>query len=76
MGDRYDRPFFFHFKSISYPSMLFGMWFYCNRLEFDFGWQTHFYDNIILDQRAFENISIYILNNAAKREIDKFHTNK
>ncbi|WP_316806987.1 hypothetical protein [Pedobacter agri] len=42
----------------------------------EFGWQTRFYDNIIRDQQAFENISNYILNNAAKWEMDKFHANK
>lgn len=49
---------------------------HCNRLGIEFGWQTRFYDNIIRDQQAFENISNYILNNAAKWEMDKFHANK
>jgi len=46
---------------------------YCNRLGFEFGWQTRFYDHIIRDGRAFENISNYIINNQEKWDIDKFY---
>jgi putative transposase len=46
---------------------------YCNRLGFEFGWQTRFYDHIIRDGRAFENISSYIINNPEKWDIDKFY---
>lgn len=49
---------------------------HCNRLGIEFGWQTRFYDHIISDTRAFENISNYILNNASKWELDKFHGKK
>ena len=49
---------------------------YCNRLDFEFGWQTRFYDHIIRDGRAFENISNYIVNNPAKWDIDKFYLNE
>lgn len=46
---------------------------HCNRLGIEFGWQTRFYDHIIRDDKAFENISNYILNNAIKWEMDKFN---
>jgi putative transposase len=46
---------------------------YCNQLGFEFGWQTRFYDHIIRDGRAFENISNYIINNPEKWDIDKFY---
>jgi len=46
---------------------------HCNRLGIEFGWQTRFYDHIIRDDQAFENISYYILNNATKWEMDKFN---
>lgn len=46
---------------------------HCNRLDIEFGWQTRFYDHIIRDDKAFENISHYILNNATKWEMDKFN---
>ncbi|MFW0716996.1 transposase [Pedobacter sp. N23S346] len=49
---------------------------YCNRLGFEFGWQTRFYDHIIRDGRAFENISNYIINNPEKWDIDKFFANE
>jgi len=49
---------------------------HCNRLGFEFGWQTRFYDHIIRDGRAFENISNYIVNNPEKWDIDKFYANE
>lgn len=49
---------------------------HCNRLGFEFGWQTRFYDHIIRDGRAFENISNYIINNPEKWDIDKFYANE
>ena len=38
----------------------------------DFAWQTRFHDHIIRDQRAFINISNYIINNPSKWGEDKF----
>ncbi|OWK71673.1 transposase [Pedobacter sp. AJM] len=45
---------------------------HCNRLDFDFGWQTRFYDRIIRDETSFQNISNYIINNPMNWEKDKF----
>lgn len=39
----------------------------------DFGWQARYHDHIIRDQRAFENISKYIINNPAKWKEDRFY---
>ena len=36
---------------------------YCNRLELPMAWQPRFHDRIIRDDRAFRNISRYIVNN-------------
>lgn len=47
-----------------------------NRLGFEFGWQTRFHDHIICDEKAFDKISNYIINNASKWEEDKFYKNK
>lgn len=49
---------------------------HCNRLGFDFGWQTRFYDHIIRDERSFQNISNYIINNPMNLEKDKFIKNE
>lgn len=46
---------------------------HANRLELQFKWQTRFHDHIIRDQRAFKNISNYIINNPTKWGNDKFH---
>lgn len=45
---------------------------HCNRLGFDFGWQTRFYDRIIRDETSFQNSSNYIINNPMNWEKDKF----
>lgn len=47
---------------------------HANRLNFDFGWQTRFYDHIIRDQKAFDTISNYIINNPTKWGEDKFRS--
>ena len=47
---------------------------HANRLNLDFGWQTRFYDHIIRDERAFNTISNYIINNPSKWEGDKFRS--
>ena len=37
-------------------------------------WQRNYYENIIRDEQAYQNISSYILNNPAKWNEDKFFT--
>jgi putative transposase len=46
---------------------------HANRLNFEFKWQTRFHDHIIRDQKSFNNISNYIINNPSNWGIDKFH---
>jgi len=36
-------------------------------------WQRNYYEHIIRDERAYNNISNYIINNPAKWDEDKFH---
>jgi len=45
---------------------------HANRLELKFKWQTRFYEHIIRDEKSFENITRYIINNPTKWERDKF----
>lgn len=40
----------------------------------NFAWQRLFWDNIIRDERAFEHITRYILNNPAAWDKDRFYT--
>ena len=49
---------------------------HCNRLGYEFGWQTRFHDHIIRDEKSFQTISEYIINNPAKWEVDKFYSIK
>ena len=49
---------------------------HANRLGFDFGWQTRFYDHIVRNEKAFQNISNYIINNPANWDKDKFYENE
>lgn len=42
----------------------------------NFGWQKLFWDNIIKDETAFDNITNYIINNPKKWENDKFYPNE
>lgn len=44
-----------------------------NRLGYDFSWQSRFHDHIIRNQKSFERISNYILNNPSLWEKDCFH---
>ncbi|MDT0649859.1 transposase [Autumnicola edwardsiae] len=46
---------------------------HARKINPDFAWQTRFYDIIIRDDRAFNNISEYIKNNPTKWAADKFH---
>ncbi|MGN8058278.1 transposase [Pedobacter sp. 22163] len=36
-------------------------------------WQRNYYEHIIRDERAYNNISNYIINNPSKWDKDKFH---
>ena len=36
-------------------------------------WQGDYYEHIIRDERAYHNISEYIINNPSKWTADKFH---
>ena len=45
---------------------------HANRLGFTFKWQTRFYEHIIRDEKSFENITRYIINNPTKWERDNF----
>jgi REP element-mobilizing transposase RayT len=49
---------------------------HCNRLGFEFGWQTRFYDHIIRDANSFETIQNYITNNPMNWGKDKFYGNE
>jgi putative transposase len=46
---------------------------HANRLGYEFVWQTRFHDHIIRDEKSFQRISDYIINNPAKWEEDKFY---
>lgn len=45
---------------------------HAHRLGFDFAWQTRFHDHIIRDDKSFQNINNYIINNPANWQEDKF----
>jgi putative transposase len=49
---------------------------HANRLGFDFAWQVRFHDHIIRDEKSFNFISQYIINNPEKWEDDKFYSKK
>lgn len=49
---------------------------HCNRLDFDFAWQTRFHDHIIRNAQSFENIQNYIANNPMNWDKDKFYGNE
>ncbi len=46
---------------------------HANRLGYEFKWQSRFYDTIIRSQKAYENITNYIIDNPQKWEIDRFN---
>ncbi len=46
---------------------------HANRLKYEFAWQTRFHDHIIRDDKSFQNISNYIINNPKKWDEDKFY---
>lgn len=45
---------------------------HAHRLEFDFQWQTRFHDHIIRDNKSFQTIANYIINNPTNWQGDKF----
>ena len=45
---------------------------FCNENKLPFGWQSRFHDHIIRDNDEFHRIRIYIMNNPANWETDKF----
>lgn len=45
---------------------------YCNLLNLPFGWQTRFHDHIIRDEKSFQRISEYIINNPINWPGDQF----
>ena len=49
---------------------------HARRLGFEFAWHPRFYDHIIRDQKAFHNISNYIINNPKKWQDDKLNGGK
>ncbi len=49
---------------------------HCNRLGFEFGWQSRFHDHIIRDAKSFSTIQYYIANNSINWEQDKFYGNE
>lgn len=46
---------------------------HANRLGYEFGWQTRFHDHIIRDEKAFDKISNYIINNPSNWKEDRFY---
>jgi putative transposase len=45
---------------------------HCNRLNFDFDWQSRFHDHIIRSDQSFLRIATYIKNNPANWKDDTF----
>ena len=45
---------------------------HANRLKFNFAWQTRFHEHIIRDEKSFQNISQYIVNNPLNWSADQF----
>lgn len=46
---------------------------HANRLELEFQWQPRFHDHIIRDEKSYQRISTYIMNNPAHWQEDKFY---
>jgi len=42
----------------------------------NFSWQRNYYEHIIRDEKSFNTISEYIINNPLKWEIDKYYEQK
>ena len=45
---------------------------HAHRLQFDFAWQPRFHDHIIRDEKSFQTISNYIVNNPSNWSADQF----
>ena len=45
---------------------------YANQNNIDFAWHSKFYDHIIRDEKAYNNIKYYIINNPENWESDKY----
>jgi putative transposase len=45
---------------------------HCNNLSLNFGWHPRFHDHIIRDEKSFQRISQYIINNPKKWKKDRF----
>jgi len=48
--------------------------FECRKTIPNFAWQRNYHEHIIRNQKSYETISEYIINNSTKWEIDKFYT--
>ncbi|MCD6180749.1 MAG: hypothetical protein J7K89_00005, partial [Candidatus Cloacimonetes bacterium] len=48
---------------------------HARRLGYDFAWQSRFYDHIIRNEKSYNNILHYIINNPGKWTDDKFYDN-
>jgi len=46
---------------------------HAHRLGYDFGWQERFYDHIIRNNKSFNRITKYIINNPQNWENDRFN---
>jgi putative transposase len=46
---------------------------YARMTQIDFEWQTRYYDHIIRNEKSFQTISEYIINNPANWDKDKFY---
>jgi REP element-mobilizing transposase RayT len=48
---------------------------YARKINVDFGWQSRFHDHIIRNDKSYERIKNYIINNPAKWNDDFFNSN-
>ena len=46
---------------------------HARRLEFEFAWQPRFHDHIIRDDRSYDRITEYVINNPQNWQHDKFY---
>ncbi len=46
-----------------------------HRLEYEFAWQSRFYDHIIRNDRSYNYIAQYIITNPQQLENDRFYNN-
>ena len=67
-----SKPYFISTIIRSYKSAVTK---HAHRLGYEFAWQTRFYDNIIHNEKSFNQITEYISNNSKNWIEDKFHPN-